>query len=120
MVKDRKRYFTDPLQILYMMREFNVAFDKVIGVQVKDLILADLLCTNMVIKAYVDPRSESIFEPQDGDEGISKNARDTIARFRGHSWWFRDGDDTQSDYPENGTIISRNDKPFFRGELETI
>lgn len=112
-----RRYFTCPIQILYMMKEFKVKFKNVLGVQIKDLELKDLLCTNLVMIAFVDPKSESIFEQKKGDIGI-RQEDDYIAIAKAQEF---------EDFEENnGTtspsrywkIIMRNNKHFFIGKLE--
>lgn len=99
------------------MKEFNVNFDTALGVQIKDLELKDLLCIDWVIKAFVAPKSESIFEQKKGDIGIQQdNGYLAIAKAQE----FEDFEEN------NGTvspshywkIIMRDNKHFFMGELE--
>lgn len=112
-----RRYFTCPIQILYMMKEFKVKFDLVLGVQIKDLELMDLLCTNWIIKAFVDPKSEAIFEQKKGDIGI-RHDDGYLAIAKAQEF---------EDFEENNgavspshywKIIMRDNKHFFMGELE--
>ena len=135
----KKKYYYDcPIQAFYMNKEFGVKFyttfksdflDKKLGFHVnfRDIynVLIELLgvCNAFSSdnKNYVEPESEHIFEPKEGDFGIVKNFNPLIfVRFRSHyNSWGYEGDEYYEQFNNNEVnIIYRNGKHFFNPKEE--
>lgn len=130
-----RRYFTCPIKALYMVKEFGVElkFKKPVEnrtgerfLDMGDLWISDVDVTNHgdlrilsliscrdIPKLYVCKHSESIFEPQKGDEGRWSRAQGAhYANFNGFHWVSAGIEEIEP------KIIMRDNKHFFAGELE--
>ena len=112
-----RRYFTCPIQAIYMSKEFGVIY--IVGDQAhysyKDFLEHTFNHLNRRDKFYVAEVSEEIFEPKKGDIGHKITLCDSgfeFGKYDGKSWYCKRG------YNKNLKIIMRDNKHFFIGELE--
>lgn len=114
-----RRYFTCPIQAIYMAKEFGVVY--IVGDQAhysyKDFLDHTFNHLNRRERFYVAEVSEAIFEQKKGDIGIQQE----------HGYLAIAKAQEFEDFEENnGTvspshywkIIMRDNKYFFMGELE--
>ncbi len=128
-----RKYFTDPIKVLWMYKEFGVKFyaDTEIGlinfadfeVDDGDISIEEFLeITRLYPKQlYVAKESEHIFDPKDMDYGTTeRNVWKGFCQYsdvRGYKGW---------NYVSGGVckesvrIIMRDDKQFFNAENENI
>jgi hypothetical protein len=110
-----RRYFTCPIQAIYMAKEFGVVY--IAGDQAhysyKDFLDHTFNHLKRRERFYVAEVSEAIFEPKIGDEGRwSRKQGAHYANFNGNQWV------SAGIEPTEPTIMMRNNKHFFMGELE--
>ena len=133
-----RRYFTCPIQCLYMMKEFRVKFEmRHTPEQIRDCDLQEedifypfdhldirqpehieSLVEELenVKKIYVALKSEAIFEPKNGDVGIDNDGK---IMFHQSCWWnLVEKKFIKYDEASNIKIMMRDNKHFFMGELE--
>lgn len=129
----KRLFFTDPIKAAYMAREFNVEFEAKFGcsesgcsefskLTAKDFQINKNILSlyyrdvgNLLTPFYVTKKSESIFEPKDGDEGRCRCRLGAIyLRFNNLGEWVGQG----SYHKKDVKIIMRDDKHYFSGEIE--
>jgi hypothetical protein len=114
-----RRYFTCPIQAIYMAKEFGVVY--IVGDQAhyscNDFLSHTFNHLNRREKFYVAEVSESIFEQKKGDIGI-RQEDEYIAIAKAQEFEdFEENNGTVSP-SRHWKIIMRNNKHFFMGELE--
>ena len=125
----KKKYYYDCLiKALYMNKEFGVKFytafksdflDKELGFCADIRGIYNVLSSDN--KIYVEPESEHILEPKEGDFGIVKNSNPLIfVRFRSqYNCWGYEGDEYYEQFNNDEVnIIYRNGKHFFNPKEE--
>ena len=107
-------YFDDPIQALWMMKEFGVKFTETDTSILYSLInnRGNLCLSNDIF--YISPESEHIFEPKNNDVGfLIQTGMTKIYNYLGCKWlnnWLKEGDKPQ--------IIMRDNKHFFNPKKE--
>src|SRR3990167_869786 len=118
-----RRYFKCPVQVLYMMREFCVEFNGwherhgEYAVNQEDIIKN--FHKYIEEPLYVDPESESIFEPKEYDLGVAmrEDGMGTTGIYSvNHKCWTNGNFRISPAY--HPRIIMRDSIQFFSGELE--
>lgn len=118
-------YFTDPVQAIYMMKEFGVKFetdgfdfrlfDAGTDSSVESLLHA--FNNEYPKKIYVARESEHIFEPQKGDVGLNLSGNAIGIAIDDEDYELRCGAQEPARFYE---VIMRDNKHFFNAENETI
>lgn len=117
-----RRYFTCPIQAIYMAKEFGVMY--IVGDQAhysyKDFLDHTFNHLNRREKFYVATESEAIFDYKEGDLmqydfNHHKNEIKTIGKASKIHFLF---ESYSLDQLQNKKIIMRDNKHFFMGELE--
>jgi hypothetical protein len=120
-------YYTDPIQALWMMKEFGVKFDNACQKSLLKTLWIVLCLDKRVslkevpeINLYVAKESEHIFEPKDEDLGqIKTEGLRLFVKYMDHleQWKEWHGGGYYTD--KNGSdIIMRNNKHFFNPLIE--
>lgn len=123
----KRLYYTDPIKVLYMMKEFGVEFETELGNKLwkKDLI------QDAEDYIYLDPREHGkYFVMQISNDEFASKDNDLMLSDDGESFFVEDVDrevgftpDYEPVYDENPysvncKIIMRDNKHFFSGETE--
>ena len=122
---ENRKYYTDPIIALYMMKEFGVKFSHAKGKngwdtyysidqeQLCDFITGGIEDFDGISYIFIDGESEHTFEAKEGDQGMVKTRRGkTFGEFK-NSIWVYYGLSLEEVKP---VTIMRDNKHFFNTE----
>lgn len=132
-------YYTCPIKVLYMMKNFGVEFEipnedfednddgfaepyfdfrlwEIESPETINTLLDVLDCGGRI---YVALESEAIFEPKEGDIGIERNLHSVDTCYFGGKYWAYENEERRSTpHQQRVKIILREGKQFFMPEVE--
>ena len=119
-------YYDCLIKALYMNKEFGVKFytafksdflDKELGFCADIRGIYNVLSSDN--KIYVEPESEHIFEPKEGDFGIERNLHTIEPCYFSGTYWFYENERVKTNpHQQRVNIIYRNGKHFFNPKEE--